>query len=197
MPSNITPQRVPLVDPQTGIISREWYNFFLTLFNLTGAGGNDVSLTDLQVGPPTQPVVDTALKSSFRAYRNNAYNAGAGTVTIPYDTIEWDLLGEFNTTTFTFTPQATGKYIVDAAVTLLTAQAAGTLISFEVYVNGNFKCYLFHNNIPAQATPTYSGASVISLTSGDAVTIAISGHTNPSAIYAVTQGTWFAATRIR
>lgn len=52
MPSNITPQRVPLVDPQTGIISREWYNFFLTLFNLTGAGGNDISLTDLQVAPP-------------------------------------------------------------------------------------------------------------------------------------------------
>ena len=54
-PLNITTipaPRTPLTDPNTGLLSREWYRFFLNLFNLTGAGGSPTSLTDLQVGPP-------------------------------------------------------------------------------------------------------------------------------------------------
>jgi hypothetical protein len=49
--TNITPPRVPLIDERTGLISREWYRFFLNLFNLTGGGSNTASLTDLQLGP--------------------------------------------------------------------------------------------------------------------------------------------------
>jgi hypothetical protein len=50
--TNITPPRVPLLDPRTGLITREWYRFFFSLFTLTGGGQNTTSLTDLQVGPP-------------------------------------------------------------------------------------------------------------------------------------------------
>lgn len=50
--TNITPPRVPIIDDRTGLISREWYRFFLSLFVLTGSGQNYTSLTDLQVGPP-------------------------------------------------------------------------------------------------------------------------------------------------
>lgn len=50
--TNITPPRVPLIDQRTGLISREWYRFFLNLFNLTGAGTNSTSISDLLVGPP-------------------------------------------------------------------------------------------------------------------------------------------------
>lgn len=49
--TNITPPRVPIIDERTGLISREWYRFFVNLFNLTGGGQNTTSLTDLQVGP--------------------------------------------------------------------------------------------------------------------------------------------------
>jgi hypothetical protein len=42
---------VPVIDVKTGLISREWYRFFVNLFNLTGDGSNTISLTDLQVGP--------------------------------------------------------------------------------------------------------------------------------------------------
>ena len=51
--TNIPAPRVDFIDPRTGLMAREWYRFFLNLFNLTGAGSNDVSLTDLQVGPPS------------------------------------------------------------------------------------------------------------------------------------------------
>jgi hypothetical protein len=50
--TNITPPRVPLTDQRTGLISREWYRFFLNLFELTGGGTNTTSLRDVQLGPP-------------------------------------------------------------------------------------------------------------------------------------------------
>ena len=53
--TNIPSSRVEVIDPRTGMISREWYRFFLNLFNLAGAGGNQTSLDDLQIGPPPQP----------------------------------------------------------------------------------------------------------------------------------------------
>jgi hypothetical protein len=49
--TNITPPRVAIVDPRTGLITREWYRFLDNLFKLTGEGKNTTSLEDLQVGP--------------------------------------------------------------------------------------------------------------------------------------------------
>lgn len=53
--TNIPSNRVEIIDPRTGMVSREWYRFFLNLFVLAGNGGNQTSLDDLQVGPPPQP----------------------------------------------------------------------------------------------------------------------------------------------
>ena len=50
--TNVTPPRVPLTDARTGLISREWYRFFLNLFQLVGQGQNQISLLDVQYGPP-------------------------------------------------------------------------------------------------------------------------------------------------
>ena len=67
--TNIPSNRVEFIDPRTGMVSREWYRFFLNLFNLAGAGGNQTSLDDLQVGPP--PSADTG----------GGGGGGSGTVT--------------------------------------------------------------------------------------------------------------------
>ena len=53
--TNIPAPRVPLIDERTGLMSREWYRFFLNLFVMTGSGNNPVSLEELQLGPPNQP----------------------------------------------------------------------------------------------------------------------------------------------
>lgn len=58
--SNITSipaPRVPFIDERTGLISREWYRFFLNLFTLTGSGTTDASWTDLQLAPADPTVV--------------------------------------------------------------------------------------------------------------------------------------------
>jgi hypothetical protein len=53
--TNIPSSRVEIVDSRTGLISREWYRFFTNLFTLAGSGGNQITLDDLQIGPPPQP----------------------------------------------------------------------------------------------------------------------------------------------
>jgi hypothetical protein len=51
----ITPPRVPLVDPDTGLISRAWYLFFLSLNNIANDVVND-------------PVVDPNAESLIASY---------------------------------------------------------------------------------------------------------------------------------
>jgi len=53
--TNLPSSRVEFIDPRTGLMSREWYRFFLNLFNLTGGGNNQTSLDDLQLSPPSFP----------------------------------------------------------------------------------------------------------------------------------------------
>lgn len=63
--TNIPAPRVPLADPKTGLISREWYRFLFNQFQLTGSGVNPTSLEDLQVGPPAEEFDVTPLDQSF------------------------------------------------------------------------------------------------------------------------------------
>jgi hypothetical protein len=62
----ITPPRVPIIDERNGQITREWYMFFLSLFQ--SVDGSNLSLDDLQKGPPTVTVdeVDHAVERANR-----------------------------------------------------------------------------------------------------------------------------------
>lgn len=56
MPSNplditqIPAPRVDFIDKRTGLMAREWYRFFVNIYNLAGGGNSTASLDDLQVG---------------------------------------------------------------------------------------------------------------------------------------------------
>lgn len=52
--TQIPAPRVSFIDPRTNLMAREWYRFFLNLYQLTGNGTNEASLTDLQLGPETR-----------------------------------------------------------------------------------------------------------------------------------------------
>jgi hypothetical protein len=63
--TSIPSSRVDFIDQRTGLMSREWYRFFLNLFTLTGGGNNQTSLDDLQLSPPASPtVISTTTNSS-------------------------------------------------------------------------------------------------------------------------------------
>lgn len=69
--TNITPPRVPLVDDRTGLISREWYRFFLNLFFLTGSGQSVASLEDLQHAPDAYAAL-TSIQNSLDTVEQQA-----------------------------------------------------------------------------------------------------------------------------
>jgi len=49
--TNIPSEREPFIDERTGLVSRTWYRFLLRLFDITGAGGNTITIEDLQKAP--------------------------------------------------------------------------------------------------------------------------------------------------
>lgn len=63
--TNITPPRVPIVDERTGLISREWYRFFLNLFTITYDTANN-NLAYLETAP-----VQVDYTDSFRSQIEN------------------------------------------------------------------------------------------------------------------------------
>ena len=59
--TKIPASRVGVIDPRTGLMTRDWYRFFFNLFTLTGSGSNPISLDELQIGPPADS--DSSLHS--------------------------------------------------------------------------------------------------------------------------------------
>jgi cell division FtsZ-interacting protein ZapD len=60
-PTPITPPRVPLIDPRTGLIDRAWYLFFLSLLNIATA-----AVDNPDIGTNTETLLatyDAALRS--------------------------------------------------------------------------------------------------------------------------------------
>ncbi len=46
--SSIPAPRVPLSDPRTGLIAREWYRWFINVFTLLGSGTTDTSIITVE-----------------------------------------------------------------------------------------------------------------------------------------------------
>lgn len=47
--TQIPAPRVDFIDKRTGLMAREWYRFFVNLYNITGGGTSQISTEDLQV----------------------------------------------------------------------------------------------------------------------------------------------------
>lgn len=103
--TRIPAPRVPIVDPATGLISTEWYRFLLNLFTIAGSGGNNITLDDLQLGPPVQESV------------SSGGGGGSGDVVGPASSTD-NAIARFDGTT--------GKLIQNSAVTI---DDAGNIIS--------------------------------------------------------------------
>lgn len=70
--TNIPAPRTPIIDANTGLLTREWYRFFLNLFVLTGSGNNPTSLDDLQLGPPNNDQFVLDLQNVTEAQTNDS-----------------------------------------------------------------------------------------------------------------------------
>lgn len=76
--NQITAPRVPLLDPRTGSITREWYLFFYNLYVLTGNGTGITPVTGGGTGLATVPTNGQLLIGNGTGYTLNTLTASTG-----------------------------------------------------------------------------------------------------------------------
>jgi len=74
--TQITPPRVNIIDPQTGYVSREWYRWFYSIYNVIGAGTGIVPVSGGGTGISTIPTDGQLLIGDGSGYRLNTLTGG-------------------------------------------------------------------------------------------------------------------------
>jgi len=178
--TNIPSSRVEVIDPRTGMISREWYRFFLNLFNLAGAGGNQTSLDDLQVGPPPQPS-----------------SGGTGTVT----SVGLDLptIMSVSGSPVTTSGVLTGTLVTQSVNTLFAGPSSGaaSVPTFRALATADIPALAYVSSVGATAPITSTGgltpnigvtAAALNKVDDTNVTMTLSGSPSTALIAATTMG---------
>jgi hypothetical protein len=76
--TQITPPRVPIIDTRTGAVSREWYRWFYSLYNIVGGGLGVVPVASGGTGLSTIPTNGQLLIGNGTGYSLNTLGVGAG-----------------------------------------------------------------------------------------------------------------------
>ena len=76
--TQITPPRVPIIDERTGAVSREWYRWFYSLYNLVGGGLGVVPVASGGTGLSTIPTNGQLLIGNGTGYTLNTLGFGTG-----------------------------------------------------------------------------------------------------------------------
>ena len=119
--TQITAPRVPLIDSQTGLMSREWYRFFYNLYVITGDGTGITAVVNGGTGLGTIPTNGQLLIGNGTGYTLNTLGFGAGiSVTNGSGTIS-----VANTGVLSFSAGTTG--LTPATATTGVVTLAGTL----------------------------------------------------------------------
>ena len=76
--TQITPPRVSLIDERTGAVSREWYRWFYSLYNIVGSGSGVVPVINGGTGLSTIPTNGQLLIGNGTGYTLNTLGFGVG-----------------------------------------------------------------------------------------------------------------------
>jgi hypothetical protein len=109
-----------------------------------------------------------------RAYRNAAQNIEVGTEIIVFDTENFDLGSDFDTSTGQFTAPYTGYYQVNAACQLPNVNAGGDQLLIHIYVNGSIYSTGGNNYVVAAGDdPRVTVSDLVPATAGQTIEIRI------------------------
>ena len=78
--TQITPPRVPIIDDRTGLVSREWYRYFYSLYAFTGGGTGILPIASGGTGLNTIPTDGQLLigDTASSGYKLHVIDTGAG-----------------------------------------------------------------------------------------------------------------------
>jgi hypothetical protein len=174
--TQITPPRVPIIDERTGAVSREWYRWFYSLYNVVGTGTGVIPVASGGTGLSTIPTNGQLLIGNGTGYTLNTLGVGAGisvtngvgTITVANTGVLSNIAGTgisvsgatgnvtiTNTGVRSFTGGATG--LTPSTATTGAVTLAGTLIA----ANGGtgFASYTVGDLLYADATTTLAKLS--------------------------------------
>lgn len=163
--TQITPPRVSIIDERTGAVSREWYRWFYSLYNIVGTGTGVIPVASGGTGLSTIPTNGQLLIGNGTGYTLNTLGVGVGiSVTNGIGTIT-----VANTGVLSFTGGTTG--LTPSTATTGAITLAGTLIA----ANGGtgFGSYAVGDLLYASTTTTLAKLSDVA--TGNAL---ISGGVN-------------------
>ena len=151
-----------------------------TSVNTTGAGTAGYVLTSNATSAPTFQPLGTVTPVAFLAYIDPAVaNAtGDGTsVTVPFNTVQYDVSTNYNNSTYAFTAPIDGYYRFSTAVQLSSVGAGHTLGTIFYTVNGTGNFYTQDSNPAAGADPsgnyTLQGSALLKLNAADTVQVVV------------------------
>ena len=188
--TQITPPRVPIIDERTGAVSREWYRWFYSLYNVVGGGLGVIPVASGGTGLSTIPTNGQLLIGNGTGYTLNTLGVGVGisvtngigTIVVANTGVLSNIAGTgisvsgatgnvtiTNTGVLSFTGGTTG--LTPATATTGAVTLAGTLIA----VNGGtgFGSYAVGDLLYANTTTTL--AKLPDVATGNAL---ISGGVN-------------------
>jgi len=172
--TQITAPRVALLDPKTGLMSREWYRFFYNQYVLTGSGTGITPVTQGGTGLGTIPTNGQLLIGNGSGYTLRTLTAGTGiTVTNGAGTIVLANAGVLSwsggTTGLTPATATAGAVVLGGTLVavnggtgftsytvgdLLYANTTTTLVKLPVGTTG--QVLTVTAGVPAWATPSAS-----------------------------------------
>ena len=129
--TQITPPRVSIIDERTGAVSREWYRWFYSLYDLVGTGTGIIPVASGGTGLDTIPTNGQLLIGNGTGYSLNTLGVGTGiSVTNGVGTITLA-----NTGVLSFSGGTTG--LTPATATAGAITLAGTLAIANGGTNGS------------------------------------------------------------
>lgn len=135
---------------------------------------------------------------AFRAYRNAALTiSGTSAQRVPMDKVDFDYVGEFNTTTGRFTPQVTGVYLITAGVGYASSMSAGTLLELQIYKNGSYERYFHYDKLGGSVSPQMNGADLFNVVAGNYYEVYVSGASAGTGVLNDYGATWFSASLVQ
>jgi hypothetical protein len=162
-----------MIDARSGIINRQWYTFFLNLFDLLDAGTNTLTMEDLQQAPPIVPYVPTtaAVTGKFSAYKNSSQVLTSGfDDPVVFQVEDYDEAGNYDPTTGLFTATVASDWLIGAGVTI-SGQAAGNTSRIILYKNGSVYKRLDGDVVGGATSNMLNGTIPVSLNAGDTLGI--------------------------
>ena len=122
--TQIVAPRVALIDPRTGLMSREWYRFFYNIYEISGAGQGIIPVSRGGTGTNVTPAAGRLLIGNGSGYTVNPLTAGAGITVLNAPgniTLVNDGVTSFSTGTTGLTPSTATTGAVTLAGTLVVA----------------------------------------------------------------------------